>query len=102
MELIVAPGAEPTLADPEKFDAFKVTLRGAADPAAADAALAALGERVDDDHVAVAPDTVRRLAGPAAADPAWEPGFAAMVAYADSKGWLIDGAIRAHVERVDP
>lgn len=99
MEFVLAPGADPVLVDADKFDGFKVTLRGGDDPGAADAALAALGERVDDDHVAIAPDTVRRLAGPAAEDPEWESGFAAMVDYARGKGWLVGEAIRAHVER---
>jgi hypothetical protein len=99
MEFVLAPGADPVLVDAEKFDGFKVTLRGGDDPAAADAALAALGERLDGDHVAIAPDTVRRLAGPLAGDPEWESGFAAMVDYARGKGWLVGESIRAHVER---
>jgi hypothetical protein len=99
MEFVVAAGVDPVLVDAEKFDGFKVTLRAGTDRAADDSALAALGERVDDDHVAIAPATVRRLAGSAAESADWESGFAAMVDYARGKGWLVGEAIRAHVDR---
>jgi len=47
---------------------------------------------------------VRRLAGEAARSegqplaPGWERGFTKMLEYADTRGWLADGAIRAHIE----
>lgn len=54
----------------------------------------------DAEHVFVGQDALRQLAGDVA-DDAWNEGFAAMVEFADSKGWLDgSGAIRAHVERV--
>ena len=59
-------------------------------------------------EVLVPPDSLRRLASEAAAadgrsiDPAWEPGFATMLEYADRNGWIAaDGAVRAHVEWVE-
>jgi hypothetical protein len=78
---------------PDVFDRFDVV-------ATADADLARLGAvAADGEHVFVAPDTVRALAGDAA-NPDWHERFAAMVGYAGSRGWLDDaGRIRAHVER---
>jgi hypothetical protein len=56
-----------------------------------------------DAHLSAA--AVRHLAGTAAAadgadlDAGWEAGFAAMLAYAGTKGWITDdGSIRVHVE----
>ena len=53
----------------------------------------------------VSAGAVRRMAGTAAAvdgadlDPGWEAGFAAMVAYAGTMGWITDdGSIRVHIE----
>jgi hypothetical protein len=78
---------------PDVFDRFDVAAAEGAD-------LTRLGVVADDgEHVFVAPDTVRALAGDAAT-PEWEERFAGMVGYAASKGWLDDaGRIRAHVER---
>ena len=51
------------------------------------------------------PGVLKALASDAAAadgfelDAGWDDGFAAMLAYADSEGWIDDdGAVRAHVE----
>jgi hypothetical protein len=53
----------------------------------------------------IAPGAVRALAEEAAAsegqalDPGWESGFAAMVEYAATKGWMgANGTIQAHIE----
>ncbi len=53
----------------------------------------------------IPPDAVRRLAGEAVArrgrslDETWEAGFAAMLEYAATAGWITDdGSIRVHVE----
>ena len=68
-------------------------------------ALAAGGVLGFGDHAWVRTDALRRLAGPAAT-PEWEEGFAAMLDYARTRGWVDDeqGAVRGHVERraVDP
>lgn len=37
-----------------------------------------------------------RAAGPD--EPEWQAGFDAMIAFAAKKGWMRDGAVRAHVE----
>jgi hypothetical protein len=81
------------LDEPDVFDRFDVVASGDAD-------LGLLGVVAEDGaHVFVAPDAVRALAGDAVT-PAWEEGFAAMLGYAASKGWLDDaGQVRAHVQR---
>ncbi|WP_224387223.1 hypothetical protein [Pseudonocardia sp. ICBG1293] len=58
-----------------------------------------LGE-VDDGHVLVRVDAVRRLAA-GRVGPGWEDDLAGMLGYARSKGWLSDDGrtVRAHVER---
>ncbi len=55
--------------------------------------------------VAIAPASVRRLASEAASqggrslDGKWDAGFAAMLEYAATAGWITDdGSIRVHVE----
>jgi hypothetical protein len=100
MEISVdlASGTGPALLAPGDFGSFKVSIRGGDDREQAARALAGVGDWVDDGHVAVSPDAVRGLAGDAAAAAEWEEGFDAMLAYAKSKGWIVDGAIRAHVE----
>jgi hypothetical protein len=77
----------------DAFDRFDVI-------ATANADLSQLGEVADDgQHVFVAPDTVRTLAGDAVSRE-WEDRFAEMVVYASSKGWVdARGSIRAHVAR---
>jgi hypothetical protein len=77
----------------DAFDRFEIVAAEGAD-------LTRLGTVAEDgEHVYVAPDTVRALAGESVT-PVWEERFAGMVGYAASKGWLDDaGRIRAHVER---
>ncbi len=85
---------------PTEFTAFDVQ---ATDPDAA-AVLEALGPHGEaasqDDHVFVKIDAVRTLAGDAATA-AWESGFAKMLEFADSNGWLNDAgdAVKAHIEQ---
>jgi hypothetical protein len=95
MEIFVdTAGAE--LRDPTNFAAFKVVLNGDG----ADDSIAGVGRWLDEGHVAISIDALRTLAGPHAGDPQWEDGLAKMLAYAGSKGWIVDeSAIRAHVER---
>lgn len=53
---------------------------------------------LDDDHVVVSTQDLRRLAGDLTQDESWETGFDAMLAYARSKGWVdADGGVRIHV-----
>jgi hypothetical protein len=54
---------------------------------------------MDGDEALVEVDAVRRLAT-GRVGPAWEGDFAAMLEYAEGKGWIADDgrSIRAHVE----
>ena len=80
---------------------FAVVLDGDDDPGPE--ALAAGGVLGFGDHAWVRTDALRRLAGPAATSE-WEEGFAAMLDYARTRGWVDDeqGAVRGHVERREP
>ncbi|MEZ5375903.1 MAG: hypothetical protein R2733_05265 [Acidimicrobiales bacterium] len=90
-----------TLLGPAAFTGFDLL----ADPIDADeasiaTALGSVGSAAGDDHVWIAVDAVRRLAGDhATAD--WEDGFAKMLAYAATKGWTNDDSsmIKAHIVR---
>ena len=86
------------LVDPEDLTGFTVVLDGETDPGPE--ALAAGGVLGFGDHAWVRTDALRRLAGPVATAQ-WEEGFAAMLDYARSRGWVDDehGAVRGHVER---
>ena len=89
------------LVDPEDLTSFTVVLDSETDPSPE--ALAAGGVLGFGDHAWVRTDALRRLAGPVAT-PEWEDGFAAMLDYARSRGWVDDehGAVRGHVERRAP
>jgi hypothetical protein len=96
--------ADVELAEPDVFDAFAVVVTGGSDPAHLDAALRENGVgRVVGDDVHVRVDAVRELAGDVAA-PQWEQGFAKMLEFARTKGWIHPDeegegeAIQAHVE----
>jgi hypothetical protein len=86
------------LLDPEDLTSFAVVLDGDEDPSPE--ALAAGGVLGFGAHAWVRTDALRRLAGPVAT-PEWEQGFAAMLDYARTCGWVDDehGAVRGHVER---
>src|SRR5438874_4031725 len=92
----------PYLLEPDNFKSFKVVVRGSRDPKAAQRALARVAEWLGDDHVAVSVDAVRTMAGDEAATVEWEQGFAAMLGYAKSKGWMLGDAIKAHIEWENP
>jgi hypothetical protein len=85
------------LREPDVFTALHVEA-GSAAPDAVLAALGPDGAPADDGHVLVSVEAVRRWAGPAA-DEAWEQGYAAMLDFAASKGWVArEGTmIRAHL-----
>ena len=104
VHIIIAADGSATLNKPAEFTASDVR---AAD---APAALAALGDEAsvapEADHVFVTvaavrrpPSAVRRLAGDAA-DAEWEAGFAKMLDFAASKGWMNDTStsIKAHID----
>jgi len=93
--------AEPpavALEDPDDCKAFAVRARG--DRARLGTALEAAGVgRVDGAGALIGVDAVRRLAA-GRVGPGWEGDFAAMLEYAEGKGWIADEsrAIRAHIE----
>jgi hypothetical protein len=87
-----------TLEEADEFTSFDVLAPESARPRLGDL-LSTVG-RVEGDHVWVARTAVAELAGAGADDSAWQAGFAAMVDYARSKGFLSDDdlAVRAHIE----
>ena len=89
------------LLNPDDVSGFAVVLEGDDDPGPE--ALAAGGVLGFGDHAWVRTDALRRLAGSAATSE-WEEGFAAMLDYARTRGWVDDeqGAVRGHVERREP
>ena len=95
---VSADGAR--IRDPETLTSLSVRAVAGLDAASLARALAALGH-IEGEHAWLAIDALRRAAGaevPAAARPGWESGFDGMIAYATSKGWVADGAVRAHLE----
>ena len=104
MDVVVDLTSAPSgvsLAEPDDLGSFKVLARSPApDPDGLAAALDGVGTVAEDGHAFIDVDAVRRLAGPHADDPAWSDGFAKMLAYAGSKGWMDPSgtAIQAHVE----
>ena len=102
MVITVTTGTQPTvtLAEPDDFTRFHVTVLGGRDRSRLAEALTASGAgQPDGDDVWVRVAWLRTAADDGAS-PAWEQGFAAMLEYAGRKGWLAaDGeAVRAHVE----
>ena len=89
------------LLNPGDSSGLAVVLEGDEDPGPE--ALAAGGVLGFGDHAWVRTDALRRLAGPAATSE-WEEGFAAMLDYARTRGWVDDeqGAVCGHVERREP
>jgi hypothetical protein len=93
--------AEPavvSLESPEDCTAFSVRARG--DGSGLGAALEAAGVgRMDGDEALIEVDAVRRLAAGRMGQ-GWDADFAAMLRYAEGKGWIADDgrSIRAHVE----
>ncbi len=65
----------------------------------AGAALAATkaGFLLDDLHAMISIDYLRDAARPTEDPDAWSTEFEKMIAYADSRGWVQDGAVRVHI-----
>lgn len=92
--------ARVTLREPEDFKAFKLVVAGQVGLLVE--AIQPVGRLDRTDHAFLEPEAILDLAGGLASDPTWREGFAAMLAYAASKGWTDDaGAIRAHIERCE-
>lgn len=98
VHITISSGGDIALAEPAVFTAFDVQAAGLD----RSAILASFGEdgapADEDDHVYVTVSLVRRLAGQAV-DAEWETGFAKMIEFAESHGWLTDDgkSIKAHI-----
>ena len=95
---VQAAPAVVTLEAPEDCTAFSVRLSGPRDGLATALEAASVG-RMDGDEALIQVDAVRRMAA-GRVGPGWEDDVAAMLRYAEGKGWIADEgrAIRAHVE----
>jgi hypothetical protein len=85
-----------TLKEATDFKGFKVTTPNS-DAAFLTKALASAG-RYDGSHAWITQDWLTDQGKAHGAT--WREGFDKMAAYAQSKGWIENGAIRAHVETV--
>ncbi len=88
------------LSDPDDLERFSVRALGAPDPEVLAAVLAETrtGRLAGSGDAYVDPDAVRRLARGAAGE-GWDERFAAMLAFAATKGWTdaSDGSVQGHV-----
>ena len=86
------------LEDPEDCTAFSVRVRGRRAGLGGALEASDVG-RMDGDEALVGVDAVRRMAQDRVG-PGWGDDFAAMLRYAEGKGWIADDgrSIRAHVE----
>ena len=90
------------LVEPEDVRSFRAVCPAdmSHDELADGARRAGFGELLDEDHLMVPVDTIRRLAA-GRVGPGWPRDFAGMITYATGKGWVSDDGtqVRAHVER---
>ena len=96
MIIAIDAGGNVALNEATDFKGIKVTTPNN-DGAFMTKALAAAG-RYDGSHAWIAPSWL--IDQGKAHGAAWREGFDKMAAYAQSKGWIENGAIRAHVEKV--
>lgn len=99
MHITISADGDLALADPTEFTAFDIRSSNTSDAFVLDA-LGDGGAVCDEDnHAFVEAELVRRLAG-SAIDEKWEIGFAKMLDYAATKGWLDESGkrIKAHIE----
>ena len=98
MRLHLTNSGAITLIAPSHFKQFDILVdeqRGSL----LDAAIARVGQRLDEEHVWVNPQIIRFLSGKAG-DEEWETGFEAMVGFARKFNWVNEeGLIRAHIVR---
>ena len=98
---LTANPATVVLDEPEDCTRFHVLATGGDDGHLA-AALehAHAGRLADHDTAYISLDALRKMAAGRVSD-SWESDLAAMLAFAEAKGWLADGGamIQAHVER---
>ena len=86
--MIVVTDAGATLDSPEDVKGFSIRGRGD---------LGTAGRWDDDDHALIDPAWVRAQATGRVPE-SWNDEFAGMLAYAETKGWIVDGFIKGHVE----
>jgi len=100
---LTGENAAVALVEPEDCKRFHVAVRGGdADALAAALSAAEVGRLLPSGDAMIDTAAVRRMADGRVAE-GWDDDFAAMLGYAESKGWLDDtgGSIQAHVERAD-
>lgn len=96
MRVTIDAHGEARLEEPEDLKSLSVVTSLSDDALGTRVREIALGRPDPPGHVWLVPSALVALAGPRDAD--WGAGFAAMVAYADSKGWVdASGRVRAHV-----
>lgn len=90
--------AQPSLLEPDDFKAFNVVVEGP--PSGLAEAIAPVGELLESGDAMIRKQAVIDLAGERARDDDWMKSFEAMLAYAETKGWISpDGSsIQAHCE----
>jgi len=92
-------GDSPTLAEPDDFRSFSVVTPGPPDAGALAQAAGSLGRAAGDAHVFVDTAVLRALPGARPDDEEWALSLEAMLAFANSRGWVDDaGMVRAHVQ----
>jgi hypothetical protein len=96
MIIAIDSSGKVALNEATDFKGFKVTTPDT-DSAFLAKALAPAG-RSDGSHAWIAQSWLTEQGK--AHGPAWREGFDKMAAYAQSKGWIENSAIRAHVEKV--
>lgn len=98
MHIIIGSDGAARLDRPNDFTAFSIKSTDTAQAAVLSVLAGDGSSAPESDHVYVSVDAVRRLAG--GGDTEWEAGFATMLAYAGSKGWLDTSgtSIKAHIE----
>jgi hypothetical protein len=91
--------ATARLEEPEDTGRLVVVLVGGGET---DVPLRAFGARLEIDHAWIELDALKAAAAGRVSD-GWIDDFEAMVAFAESRGWLSEDGrqVRAHVERVD-
>ncbi|GAA0303353.1 hypothetical protein [Kineococcus aurantiacus] len=105
MRIAVDPSAaQPAeLLDRDVFTAFDVAVPAGTTVSDLSAVLGSVGELdaqgedVTAAHVRVSVAWLRETAHAEGADAGWDEQFEGMLAYAETKGWVAEGTVRAHV-----
>lgn len=96
--IILIRDGRAELAEPDDFRRFSVDAGGATLAGVTAALSGSDAGRIEGEGAVISPAFLREEAGDTAG---WEEGFAAMVEFAQTKGWVADdGGIRAHIENL--